>query len=77
MPTKSKLSCLSWNKHRKNHIASSDYEGVVTIWDVNSRQSVIEYEEHVWSVDYSRIESSMLVSGKTLVHKERMKCYQH
>ncbi|KAI3789456.1 hypothetical protein L2E82_02252 [Cichorium intybus] len=66
MPTRSKLSCLSWNKHTKNHIASSDYEGIVTIWDVNTRQSVMEYEEHekrVWSVDYSRIESSMLVSG--------------
>ncbi|KAI3749647.1 hypothetical protein L2E82_20263 [Cichorium intybus] len=66
MPTRSKLSCLSWNKHTNNHIASSDYEGIVTIWDVNTRQSVMEYEEHekrVWSVDYSQIESSMLVSG--------------
>ncbi|KAL4578135.1 hypothetical protein LXL04_014254 [Taraxacum kok-saghyz] len=56
MPTISKLSCLSWNKHTKNHIASSDYEGI----------SEMEYEEHekrVWSVDYSRTESSMLVSG--------------
>ncbi|CAH1425798.1 unnamed protein product [Lactuca virosa] len=66
MPTRSKLSCLSWNKHTKNHIASSDYEGIVTIWDVNTRQSVMEYEEHekrVWSVDFSKMDSSMLVSG--------------
>ncbi|PWA64217.1 COP1-like protein [Artemisia annua] len=64
--TRSKLSCLSWNKHTKNHIASSDYEGTVFVWDVNTRQSVMEYEEHekrVWSVDYSRQEPSMLVSG--------------
>ncbi|KAG5551680.1 hypothetical protein RHGRI_009933 [Rhododendron griersonianum] len=66
MSTRSKLSCLSWNKFTKNHIASSDYEGIVTVWDVTTRQSVMEYEEHdkrAWSVDFSRTEPSMLVSG--------------
>ncbi|KAB1222087.1 E3 ubiquitin-protein ligase COP1 [Morella rubra] len=66
MATRSKLSCLSWNNFAKNHIASSDYEGIVTVWDVNTRQSVMEYEEHekrAWSVDFSRTEPSMLVSG--------------
>lgn len=38
MSTRSKLSCLSWNKFIKNQIASSDYEGIVTVWDVNTRQ---------------------------------------
>ncbi|RVW45882.1 E3 ubiquitin-protein ligase COP1, partial [Vitis vinifera] len=37
MSTRSKLSCLSWNKYTKNHIASSDYEGIVTVWDVTTR----------------------------------------
>lgn len=41
MSTRSKLSCLSWNKHEKNHIASSDYEGIVTVWDVTTRQVII------------------------------------
>lgn len=66
MSTRSKLSCLSWNKTVKNQIASSDYEGIVTVWDVNTRQSVMEYEEHekrAWSVDFSRTEPSRLVSG--------------
>ncbi|PON91316.1 TNF receptor-associated factor [Trema orientale] len=66
MPTRCKLSCLSWNKYTKSHIASSDYEGIVTVWDVTTRQSVMEYEEHekrAWSVDFSRTEPSMLVSG--------------
>ncbi|PIN09302.1 U5 snRNP-specific protein-like factor [Handroanthus impetiginosus] len=66
MSTRSKLSCLSWNKYAKNQIASSDYEGIVTVWDVTTRQSVMEYEEHekrAWSVDFSRAEPSMLVSG--------------
>lgn len=66
IPTRSKLSCLSWNKCVKPLIASSDYEGIVTVWDVNTRQSLMEYEEHekrAWSVDFSRTEPSMLVSG--------------
>ncbi|XAR53828.1 hypothetical protein NMG60_11022521 [Bertholletia excelsa] len=66
MSTRSKLSCLSWNKYTRNHIASSDYEGILTVWDITTRQSVMEYEEHekrAWSVDFSCIEPSMLVSG--------------
>ncbi|XXG42860.1 hypothetical protein AAC387_Pa01g3033 [Persea americana] len=66
MSTRSKLSCLSWNKYTKNHIASSDYEGIVTVWDVTTQQSVMEYEEHekrAWTVDFSRTDPSMLVSG--------------
>lgn len=38
MSTRFKLSCLSWNKYTKNHIASSDYDGIVTVWDVNTQQ---------------------------------------
>ncbi|XP_047337519.1 E3 ubiquitin-protein ligase COP1-like isoform X2 [Impatiens glandulifera] len=66
MPTRSKLSCLSWNKYTNNLIASSDYEGIVTVWDIATGQSVIEYEEHekrAWSVDFSRTEPAMMVSG--------------
>eukprot|EP00241_Pyramimonas_parkeae_P003377 CAMPEP_0114262768 /NCGR_PEP_ID=MMETSP0058-20121206/22030_1 /TAXON_ID=36894 /ORGANISM="Pyramimonas parkeae, CCMP726" /LENGTH=760 /DNA_ID=CAMNT_0001378759 /DNA_START=115 /DNA_END=2397 /DNA_ORIENTATION=- len=63
---RSKLSCLSWNKFIKSHIASSDYEGVVTLWDTATSQRLMELEEHqkrVWSVDYSHTNSSVLVSG--------------
>ncbi|KAG8488380.1 hypothetical protein CXB51_016563 [Gossypium anomalum] len=66
MCTRSKLSCLSWNKYSKNHIASSDYEGTVIAWDVTTCQSLMEYEEHekrAWSVDFSQTEPSMPVSG--------------
>ncbi|GAB4830795.1 hypothetical protein Ancab_004825 [Ancistrocladus abbreviatus] len=38
MATRSKLICLSWNKYTKNHIASCDYEGTVTVWHVSTRQ---------------------------------------
>ncbi|CAI5517779.1 unnamed protein product, partial [Closterium sp. Naga37s-1] len=66
MPTRSKLSCLSWNPYLKAHIASSDYEGIVTVWDVGTGQSLLEYEEHekrAWSVDFARTEPTRLVSG--------------
>ena len=66
MSVRSKLSCLSWNKAVKQHIASSDYEGIVAVWDVNTCQSVMEYEEHekrAWSVDFSCTDPTRLVSG--------------
>ena len=44
MSTRSKLSCLSWNKYTKNHIASSDYEGIVTVWDVTTQQVIRIYK---------------------------------
>ena len=31
MGSRSKLSCVCWNSYIKNHIASSDYEGVVQV----------------------------------------------
>ncbi|EFJ35654.1 hypothetical protein SELMODRAFT_141846 [Selaginella moellendorffii] len=66
IPSRAKLSCLSWNKCIKHHIASSDYDGSVTIWDVNNAQSIMEYEEHAkraWSVDFARTDPNLLVSG--------------
>ena len=50
MPTRSKLSCLSWNKYTKNHLASSDYEGIVTVWDVTTRQvaSCLEFTVYLF-----------------------------
>ncbi|KAE8785726.1 E3 ubiquitin-protein ligase COP1 [Hordeum vulgare] len=77
MATGSKLSCLSWNKYSKNVIASSDYEGIVAVWDVQTRQSVMEYEEHekrAWSVDFSRTEPKMLVSGSDDCKVETSDC---
>ncbi|KAK9823349.1 hypothetical protein WJX72_002097 [[Myrmecia] bisecta] len=64
--TRSKLSCLAWNKYIKSHLISSDYEGVVTLWDVNSSQMVMEYEAHekrIWSVDFCHADPMLLVSG--------------
>ena len=66
MVTRSKLSCLTWNKYMSSHLASSDYEGVVTVWDVNTSGMVQEYEAHakrIWSVDFCGADPSLLASG--------------
>lgn len=64
--TRSKLTCLSYNKFTRQHIASSDSEGVVSVWDVEKKRAVIEFEEHekrIWTVDYCRTDPRLLVSG--------------
>jgi len=63
---KSKLSCLSYNKFIKHHLAASDYEGVVSLWDVERSTVIAEFEEHekrIWTVDYCRTDPRLLVSG--------------
>ena len=64
--TRSKLSCLSWNKYLKTYLASSDYEGVVHVWDIATGQNVAEYEAHekrIWSVDFCHVDPKLLMSG--------------
>eukprot|EP00245_Coleochaete_scutata_P002317 TRINITY_DN13018_c0_g2_i1.p1 TRINITY_DN13018_c0_g2~~TRINITY_DN13018_c0_g2_i1.p1 ORF type:complete len:321 (+),score=40.09 TRINITY_DN13018_c0_g2_i1:143-964(+) len=66
MASRSKLSCICWNSYIKSHIASSDYEGHVQLWDASTGQPVVEYEEHekrTWSVDFSRLDPKHLASG--------------
>ncbi|WOK99303.1 protein SPA1-RELATED 4 isoform X1 [Canna indica] len=66
MANKSKLSCICWNSYIKNQIASSDFEGVVQVWDVTRSQSLAEMKEHerrVWSVDFSLADPTKLASG--------------
>ena len=64
--TRSKLSCLSWNKYLKTYLASSDYEGVVHVWDIATAQNVAEYEAHekrIWSVDFCHTDPMLLMSA--------------
>lgn len=66
LATRSKLSCLSWNKYLKTYLASSDYEGVVHVWDIATGQNVAEYEAHekrIWSVDFCHVDPQLLMSG--------------
>lgn len=66
MASRSKLSSICWNAYIKNQIASSDFEGVVQIWDVTRSQVFMEMREHeqrVWSVDFSVADPTYLASG--------------
>ena len=66
MVTRSKLSCISWNKFISSEIASSDYEGVLNVWDMSTGNLVHEYEAHsnrIWSVDYCCADPKLLVTG--------------
>lgn len=44
MTCTSKISCLSWNIKEKSLLASSDYEGCVTLWDVNTGNEVVKFD---------------------------------
>lgn len=66
MKCRSKISCVSWNPYLQEHIASSDYEGVISLWDVSTGKRLKAYEEHekrAWSVDFSPSKPTILASG--------------
>nr|VDC90554.1 unnamed protein product [Brassica oleracea] len=66
MVSKSKLSCVCWNSYIKNYLASTDYDGVVQIWDAGTGQGFSQYTEHqkrAWSVDFSPSDPTKFVSG--------------
>ncbi|KAI8011253.1 Protein SPA1-RELATED 3 [Camellia lanceoleosa] len=66
LTSRSKLSNICWNSYIKSQIASSNFEGVVQVWDVTRSQVFMEMREHesrVWSVDFSLADPTMLASG--------------
>ncbi|MCO5577343.1 hypothetical protein L7F22_031172 [Adiantum nelumboides] len=66
MMANSKLSSICWNSYIKSHIASSDYDGVVQLWDASTAQTLMQYKEHkkrAWSVDFSQADPTKLASG--------------
>ncbi|KAJ9182903.1 hypothetical protein P3X46_006843 [Hevea brasiliensis] len=66
MASRSKLSSVCWNSYIKSQIASSNFEGVVQVWDVTRSQVLTEMREHerrVWSIDISSADPTMLASG--------------
>ncbi|KAI3497119.1 hypothetical protein L1887_39505 [Cichorium endivia] len=62
----SKLSSICWNRYIKGQIASSNFDGVVQVWDVTQSQVLVEMREHekrAWSVDFSSADPTLLASG--------------
>lgn len=66
MSCQSKISCLSWNPYFKRQICSSDYEGIVSLWDAYTGQRLNKFEGHkkrTWSVDFAPTSPQMVASG--------------
>lgn len=66
MTSSSKISCVSWNSYHKGTLASSDYEGTVTVWDATTGQKTKMFQEHekrCWSVDFNNIDTRLIASG--------------
>ncbi|XP_046749873.1 E3 ubiquitin-protein ligase COP1-like isoform X1 [Diprion similis] len=62
----SKISCISWNSYHKGMLASSDYEGTVTVWDAITGQRTKLFQEHekrCWSVDFNDVDTRLIASG--------------
>lgn len=61
-----KISCVSWNAYHKNILASSDYEGTVSVWDAGTGQrsrALHEHDKRCWSVHFNRCDVRLLASG--------------
>ncbi|KAL0412138.1 UNVERIFIED_CONTAM: protein suppressor of phya 1 [Sesamum latifolium] len=66
MSNKSKFSCICWNKYIKNYLASTNYDGLVQIWDASTGQEFAQYKEHqkrAWSIDFSQVDPTKFASG--------------
>ncbi|GAB1607033.1 E3 ubiquitin-protein ligase COP1-like [Argonauta hians] len=66
MVCNSKISCVTWSSYHKSMLASSDYEGTVTLWDAfhGTKTRVFqEHEKRCWSVDFNRMDPKLLASG--------------
>ncbi|KAK7342725.1 hypothetical protein VNO80_25681 [Phaseolus coccineus] len=66
MVSRSTLSSTCWNTYIKSQIASSNFEGVVQLWDVTTRQVQSEMREHkqrAWSIDFSSTDPTLLASA--------------
>lgn len=58
--------CVASLRFASRHLASLGCAGVVALWDVNTSQSVREYEAHekrIWSVDFCHSDPMRFVSG--------------
>ena len=66
MTCNSKISCISWSQYHKGMLASSDYEGTVTIWDAFTGTQSQVFQEHAkrcWSVDFNTVDPKLIASG--------------
>ncbi len=59
-----KLSCISWNPYLRNYLASSDYDGFVTIWDMATAQKVRTFQVQILtSIKQKKMKNFIFVLG--------------
>eukprot|EP01087_Luapelamoeba_hula_P015917 TRINITY_DN4822_c1_g1_i1.p1 TRINITY_DN4822_c1_g1~~TRINITY_DN4822_c1_g1_i1.p1 ORF type:complete len:776 (+),score=137.71 TRINITY_DN4822_c1_g1_i1:208-2535(+) len=61
-----RISCIRWSPYIKAHLASSGYNGVLSVWDVSQSQvvwSAKEHEKRIWAIDYALPDPSKMVSA--------------
>ncbi|XP_071512964.1 E3 ubiquitin-protein ligase COP1-like isoform X1 [Panulirus ornatus] len=66
MSCSSKISCVSWSNYMKHMLASSDYDGTVTVWDAFTAQRLHVFQEHekrCWNVDFNKMDTKLIASG--------------
>jgi len=66
MSCNSKISCICWNSFHRSVLASSDYEGTVSLWDAFNGSKTRQFQEHekrCWSCDFSTTNPKLLLSG--------------
>ena len=50
----------------QNKLASSEYDGAVTLWDAMTGRDIERFSEHekrCWSVDFNSVDPNLLSSG--------------
>lgn len=68
--SENKISSLSWNPFFKSLLVSTDYEGLIHIWDIHAnnlrRNELVTFNEHekrIWSVDFSKCAAGYFITG--------------
>lgn len=61
MSNKSKLSCVCWNSYIKNHLASTDYDGVVQVCNPCNIKTVLD-ESQFWSCSFIYTNKTIIAS---------------
>eukprot|EP00879_Flechtneria_rotunda_P016905 GHRR01017696.1.p1 GENE.GHRR01017696.1~~GHRR01017696.1.p1 ORF type:complete len:867 (+),score=461.27 GHRR01017696.1:375-2975(+) len=66
LPTRYKISCVSFSAAVQQYMLSSDYEGLVHLWDLHGGKIVRQWEAHdkrIWAVDSCPLDPDVFATG--------------
>ena len=61
-----KISCVKWNTYIKSNMISSNYDGVIQLWDASTGQmssELIEHRKRVWTLHFNSTDPMRFASG--------------